>query len=377
MRFLIAGSSGFLGTLLREQLGRQGHSVTPLVRRPPGEHPPLGLDHEVRWDPYESPLGHEVVDDHDVVVNLAGTPTIGNPHSKKWARRLRESRVTTTRVLAEAIAASDTKPRFLAGNAIGYYGDHGDEVITDDSDSRGDALMTRVAARLADRGGPGRGGGRAGHLPAHQPGLRPAQRAAPPAAAAVHGRAGWSAGRRPPVRADDQRTRLGRRRHPPRVRRPRRSGDPQLRGGADQRRVHPGARRPGAPAGVLPGAGGGDPPAAGRWRTSCWAPTGSRRPRCWPAASPSATPTCGRCSPRDSLRHADLRHLPRPGDPAQRDHPERRPGRAERLAFAPVATAPPATRSTTRSREVAASRRSTRSAKTCVTIRRTTSPRAP
>jgi uncharacterized protein (TIGR01777 family) len=144
MRFLIAGSSGFLGTLLREELERQGHSVTPLVRRPPDEHPPLGEDHEVRWDPYTSPLGHEVVDDHDVVVNLAGTPTIGNPHSKKWARRLRESRVTTTRVLAEAIAASDTKPRFLAGNAIGYYGGHGKEVITDDSDSRGDSLMTQV-----------------------------------------------------------------------------------------------------------------------------------------------------------------------------------------------------------------------------------------
>ena len=159
MRFLIAGSSGFLGTLLRKELGHQGHHVTPLVRRPPTAHPPLGLDHEVRWDPYESPLGPEVVDDHDVVVNLAGTPTMGNPHSKKWARQLRESRVTTTRVLAEAIAASDTKPRFLAGNAIGYYGGHGQEVITDDSDSRGDSLMTRVprdwqrAAEAAEEAG--------------------------------------------------------------------------------------------------------------------------------------------------------------------------------------------------------------------------------
>jgi hypothetical protein len=137
MRFLVAGSSGFLGTLLREELHRQGHDVTALVRRPPS-------DGEVRWDPAGGPLGHEVVDDHDVVVNLAGSPTVGNPHSQKWARELMESRVTTTRVLAEAIAAGATRPRFLAGNAIGYYGDHGDEVITDDSDSRGDALMARV-----------------------------------------------------------------------------------------------------------------------------------------------------------------------------------------------------------------------------------------
>ena len=175
MRFLIAGSSGFLGTLLRKELGQQGHHVTPLVRRPPTAHPPLGLDHEVRWDPYESPLGPEVVDDHDVVVNLAGTPTIGNPHSKKWARQLLESRVTTTRVLAEAIAASDTKPRFLAGNAIGYYGDHGQEVITDDSDSRGDSLMTQVPRDWQAAAEAGGGGRSAGDLPAHQPGLRPAR----------------------------------------------------------------------------------------------------------------------------------------------------------------------------------------------------------
>ena len=92
-------TTGFLGTRLREQLGVLGHDVTQLVRRAPGPG-------EVRWDPYGTPLGHEVVDNHDVVVNLAGSPTAGNPHSKKWAENLMNSRVTTTRVLAEAIAAS-------------------------------------------------------------------------------------------------------------------------------------------------------------------------------------------------------------------------------------------------------------------------------
>ncbi len=79
MRFLIAGSSGFLGTRLREQLRGRGHEVTALVRRPPGAG-------EVRWDPYTARLGPAVVDNHDVVVNLAGSPTLGNPHSQKWAR---------------------------------------------------------------------------------------------------------------------------------------------------------------------------------------------------------------------------------------------------------------------------------------------------
>ena len=138
MRFLIAGSSGFLGTRLREQLLGRGHEVTALVRRPPGAG-------EVRWDPYTAGLGTEVVDNHDVVVNLAGSPMLGNPHSQKWARALMESRVTTTRVLAEAIAASETKPTFLAGNGISFYGDHGSEPLTEAAETRGDALLTRVS----------------------------------------------------------------------------------------------------------------------------------------------------------------------------------------------------------------------------------------
>ena len=138
MRFLIAGSSGFLGTMLRTHLEVRGHHVTALVRRAP-----LSAA-QVQWDPYRAPLDPDVVARHEVVVNLAGSPTAGNPHSKKWAEQLRESRVTTTRVLAEAIAASGSTPAFLAGNGISYYGDHGQELVNEDSDSRGDALLTQV-----------------------------------------------------------------------------------------------------------------------------------------------------------------------------------------------------------------------------------------
>jgi hypothetical protein len=148
MRFLIAGSSGFLGTRLREQLGSRGHDVTSLVRRPP-----TGSG-EIRWDPYAAGLGAEVVDNHDVVVNLAGSPTAGNPHSRKWAENLMNSRVTTTRVLAEAIAASATRPAFMAGNGISIYGDHGSQPVGEDAGSRGDALLTRVARPWQDASDP-------------------------------------------------------------------------------------------------------------------------------------------------------------------------------------------------------------------------------
>jgi uncharacterized protein len=141
-KVLLGGASGFLGTRLREALLARGHTVTSLTR---GE---ARDSDQSTWDPYAGRLDPDLVETADVVVNLAGSPTLGNPHSETWARELRESRVTTTRVLAEAIAASERKPAFLAGNGISYYGDHrdvGDPVLDETADSRGDALLTSVA----------------------------------------------------------------------------------------------------------------------------------------------------------------------------------------------------------------------------------------
>lgn len=136
MQIVIAGASGFLGHHLSAELVRRGHAVTALVRRA------TSAPDESQWDPYSGSYDRAVIDAADVVVNLAGAPTLGNPHSKKWARELRESRITTTAVLARAIAESGSKPAFLAGNGISYYGDRGEEVLTEESDSRGDAMLT-------------------------------------------------------------------------------------------------------------------------------------------------------------------------------------------------------------------------------------------
>lgn len=138
MKVLIAGSSGFLGTHLTQRLRADGHVVRRLVRSSTS-----AADTSV-WDAYAGTVDADEIEAADVVINLAGSPTAGNPHSGKWARELRRSRVATTRVLAEAIAASSSKPTFLAGNGISYYGDRGDTVLTEDSPSQGDALLTEV-----------------------------------------------------------------------------------------------------------------------------------------------------------------------------------------------------------------------------------------
>ncbi len=138
MKIVIAGASGFLGTHLADELTSRGHTVTRLVRRPaqaPDESP---------WDPYAGTYERDVIESAAVVVNLAGTPTAGNPHSQQWARDLRESRVVTTRVLARAVAEASSTPAFLAGNGISWYGDHGEQVLTESADTRGHALLTEV-----------------------------------------------------------------------------------------------------------------------------------------------------------------------------------------------------------------------------------------
>lgn len=137
MHVVLAGSTGFLGSRLRDELRAGGHTVTPLVRRP-------ARSSESSWDPYSGHVDPEVIARADVVINLAGSPTVGNPHSRKWSRELLRSRVTTTKVLAEAIAATNDPPAFLAGNGISYYGDHGGQLLDEDTPSSGNALLTRV-----------------------------------------------------------------------------------------------------------------------------------------------------------------------------------------------------------------------------------------
>lgn len=134
----MAGGSGFIGTALRGELARRGHEVTRLVRRDaagPGES---------RWDPYQGSLDPAVVEAADVVVNVAGSPLAGNPHSARYRRTLRESRVRTTRTLAEAIARSERRPAFLAQNGSSFYGDRGDEVLTEDSGTAPGSLLTDI-----------------------------------------------------------------------------------------------------------------------------------------------------------------------------------------------------------------------------------------
>ena len=138
MRFVLAGASGFLGRSMRDHLAREGHEVVRLVR---GE---ALSTQESMWDPRAGQVDQDVIDSADVVACFSGSPLAGNPYSEKYRRTLLESRVDTTATLATAVARSPRPPALLAQNGTSYYGDRGDEVLTEESETAPGGLLTDV-----------------------------------------------------------------------------------------------------------------------------------------------------------------------------------------------------------------------------------------
>jgi uncharacterized protein len=148
MRIVMAGASGLLGTAWRDHLAREGHEVVRLVR---GE--PMSA-YESHWDPYAGQVDRTVIEGADVVANLAGAPLAHWPWTEAYKRTFVDSRVATTRTLAEAIAGSDRKPAFLAQNGVAGYGDQGDVPVTEESASDADTFMGGVTRVWQDAAGP-------------------------------------------------------------------------------------------------------------------------------------------------------------------------------------------------------------------------------
>ena len=153
MRLVLAGASGFLGTAWRDHLAREGHEVVRLVR---GEAMSASESH---WDPYAGQVDRALIESADVVANLAGAPLAHWPWTEAYKRTFLDSRVETTRTLAEAIAASDRKPAFLAQNGVAGYGDQGDVPLTEESASTADTFMGGVTRAWQEAAGPAADGG--------------------------------------------------------------------------------------------------------------------------------------------------------------------------------------------------------------------------
>jgi len=139
MKILVSGSSGLIGSALLSNFSKAGHTVARLVRT--GKMPSPG---DVSWDPAEGRIDLASLEGFDAVVHLAGENIAGGRWTPKQKERIRNSRVKSTRLLADSLAALARPPRVLvAASAIGFYGDRGDEVLTEESPA-GSGFLPKV-----------------------------------------------------------------------------------------------------------------------------------------------------------------------------------------------------------------------------------------
>lgn len=150
---VVSGATGLIGSALVKSLRARGHRVRRLLRTARER-----TADDVVWDSSTGPVPPEALADADAVVNLAGEP-VAHRWTSERKHAIRESRVRSTAMLAQAIASSSRKPSvFLSGSAVGYYGDGGDALLDESSDPGSDFLARvcveweAAAAPAADAG---------------------------------------------------------------------------------------------------------------------------------------------------------------------------------------------------------------------------------
>jgi len=131
-RVLVSGSSGLVGSSLIASLKSSGARIARLAR--PSTVRGTSDEERISWNPTQ-PISADAVSGFDAVIHLAGESLVGRWSAGKKVC-LRESRIPTTANLARALAQAKAKPQvFLSASAIGYYGNRGDELLSEQSNS--------------------------------------------------------------------------------------------------------------------------------------------------------------------------------------------------------------------------------------------------
>ena len=128
MRILISGSHGLVGKALSKALEAGGHEIYSLVRYAPH------TDKEIEWSPDRYSIAISRIEGFDAVYHLAGESIASGRWNDEKKKKIRESRTRGTKLLADALANLSQPPKTLiSASAIGYYGDRGDELLTESS----------------------------------------------------------------------------------------------------------------------------------------------------------------------------------------------------------------------------------------------------
>ncbi len=157
-RIAITGATGLIGTALGAHLRTDGHTVIRIVRRNP-------TGDDVIWDPAAGTIDAAKLEGIDALVHLAGEGIADSRWSEEHKRRVLDSRVLGTTLIAKTLASLDRKPTvFASGSAVGFYGDRGDEELTESS-SNGVGFLADVVKQWEGATAPAEGSGiRIAHL---------------------------------------------------------------------------------------------------------------------------------------------------------------------------------------------------------------------
>lgn len=140
MHILITGSTGLIGSALVDVLRHREHEVSRLVRFPTNMQ-----EATILWNPQQGTIDSAALEGFDAVIHLAGESIAAGRWTADRKARIRDSRVTGTRLLSEALAQLDHPPEvLLCGSATGFYGHREDEVLDEDS-CAGEGFLASVA----------------------------------------------------------------------------------------------------------------------------------------------------------------------------------------------------------------------------------------
>lgn len=146
MNVFITGGTGFIGRALTLRLRRDGHSVTALTRSVDKGRSLLGLEADLLDAASDDETLIHALNRADAVINLAGEPILGGRWDEAKMRRLRASRVDLTERLVDLMTKAEDAPAVLiSGSAVGYYGDRGEEKLTEDAEA-GTGFLAQLCA---------------------------------------------------------------------------------------------------------------------------------------------------------------------------------------------------------------------------------------
>jgi len=130
MKILVTGASGLVGRAIVERLHKRGDEVLKVTR---GN---ASAPDQIKWNPESGFSSEELsrLENLDAVIHLAGENVADERWTEEKKRRIRESRSNGTRILVDALKNLKNPPKsFIAASAIGFYGNRGDEILTEES----------------------------------------------------------------------------------------------------------------------------------------------------------------------------------------------------------------------------------------------------